>query len=85
MSFQTHLISILSLIQNISIIPNYYEPCILILTRPIVILMNMKSLHPLTNSYSQKLISHGYLVISNIFQTNENFSKGKKLQFQFEN
>jgi len=41
----------------------------------------MKPLHHLTNSYSQKLISQGYLVISDIFQTNENFSKGKKMQF----
>jgi hypothetical protein len=62
MSFQTHLISTSSLIQNISII-----------------FVNMKPLHPLTNSYSQKLISQGYLVINNIFQTNENFNKGKKL------
>jgi hypothetical protein len=85
MSFQTHLNSTLSLIQNISILPNYYEPCILILTRLIVIFVNMKPLHHLTNSYSQKLISQSYLVMSNIFQTNENFSKGKKMQFQLKN
>ncbi len=45
----------------------------------------MKPLHPLTNSYSQTLISQGYLVINDIFQTDENFSKGKEMQFQFEN
>jgi hypothetical protein len=79
MNFQTHLIPTLSLIQNISILPNYYAPCILILIRLKVIFVNMKPLHPLTNFFSQRLISQGYLIISDIFQTNENFNKGKKM------
>jgi hypothetical protein len=73
MNFQIHLISTLSPIQNISILPNYDEPCILILIRLIVIFVNMKPLHPLTNSYSQRLIFQGYLVISDSFQTNAIF------------